>query len=331
MSDSPTLRDLAAQLQLSKSTVQRVLTGIGSVSPRVRQRVLNAAAQQGYRPNPLYSLLGSQKRRHSLKLTKIAYLFRKDFTSGNNFFAAAAAHGVTLGYSIEQVELDAVAAGKRLMEVLYNRGFVGALIGRVPPSDHAAILTNPQFPVVCCGRIDPLPLHTVHSDVTDMVRLAWSHLLKAGYRRIGPAICSHSPVIEDDLDRFATILQCQADTLEAADRLPSFRGRFRDSAALVRWARKFKPDAILGFSGTQFHLLKEAGIDMTRIGFATLHANHTAPELAGIVEPFVSIAHQAINLLDQLIRHRAIGLPEEPLHILVGGRWQPGSSLSPKA
>lgn len=54
-----TLRELAQQLGLSITTVSRALGGHGDVSAATRERVLAAAAELGYRPNPLGQRLRS--------------------------------------------------------------------------------------------------------------------------------------------------------------------------------------------------------------------------------------------------------------------------------
>jgi LacI family transcriptional regulator len=330
MPESPTLRDVAAYVGMGKSTVQRVLTGVGSVSPEAHKQIMEAVAKLGYRPNPLFSILGSQKHRHSMDPMKIAYIYRATCQAGVNYFPGAEARGKMLGYDVELVELAEFAAEKRLMDIFYHRGYAGVIVGQVPASDGAAILANTHLPVVSCGRISPLPLHTIQTDTTDLIRLAWSSILKAGYSRIGVALAPHVPVVEDDFDRFATVLQCQADTLAVKDRIPPLRAPLRDHNALIIWFHKYKPDAVLAFGTSLYYPLRDSGVDMSRIGFASLHNSVLSPEFAGMIEPLDSISREAVNFLDQLIRHRAVGTPEERLHLLVPGRWHDGDSLPPK-
>ena len=63
MFQSPTIRQIAENLGLGKSTVQRALTGQPGISEATRRRVSAAAEKMDYRPDPLYSMLGSQSRR----------------------------------------------------------------------------------------------------------------------------------------------------------------------------------------------------------------------------------------------------------------------------
>jgi len=331
MAASPTLRDVATHVGMGKSTVQRVLAGIGSVSPRARKRITKAAASLGYVPNPLFSILSSQKRRQSRKSMKIAYIYRKAYRTGVSYFPWAMVRGKMLGYQVEQVDLDELGAENRLMDVLYHRGFNGAIVGSLPATDHTAILCNTHFPLVRCGRIAPLPIHTIQGDVMGMTRLAWQSIIEAGYRRIGAAVGTHVPVLADDLDRLSAVLQCQSEIFPLKDRIPPLRAPLNDRAAVVKWFRRYKPDAVLGFGNGEYHYIKESGVDMSKVGYVSLHASPSSGEISGIAEPIDSISREAVNLLDQLIRHRSIGIPDEPLQILVPGVWNDGETLPLKS
>ena len=332
VSDAPTIRDLAGKLGLGKSTVQRALAGLPGISSATAKRVQAVAAEMGYRPDPLFSSLAMQRSRSRRHTLEIAYLRSANVRGGINPFEGIKAHAFPLGYDVHMIDPEALGAGKRLMKVLYHRGNVGVIVGPVTASCHEAILANTQLPVVCCGRIDPLPLHTVQPDITDHVRVVWRHIRAAGYSRIGPAIAQHTPAVEDDIDRLGAVLACQQEGRKQ-DRIPPLLTPLRDYPSLVAWFHRHKPDAVLGFSAGQYHALKQAGIDMTRVGFASLHASlgKYTTDIAGTEELNDSVAQEAVHLLDQFIRRRAVGLPSEPLHLLIPGRWKPGSSLPPKS
>ncbi|HSI84834.1 MAG: LacI family DNA-binding transcriptional regulator [Candidatus Methylacidiphilales bacterium] len=329
-----TIRDIATHLGLGKSTVQRALIGHAGISQSTREKVLKAAADLGYRPDPLFSILGSQSRQSRTRSLALAYLDRDEFsrsgdlTAGISGYNMAIQRGEELGYNIEHLRPSDLDAGKRLMDVLYHRGYAGVIIGQLRSPDHAAILANTHLPVVCCGRIDPLPLHTVQPDIVQMVRLAWSHMRQAGYKRIGASFGLHTPPIADDWERIGTAMACQQETLDKKDRVPPYMGCLRVPQTLVDWFHQHKPEAVIGFSIRQYYDLRDNGIDMSKVAFATLHtsANPGPTTIAGIVEANC-VARESVNLLDQLIRHRNVGIPSEPLRILVPGHWQAGDSL----
>lgn len=335
-----TIRDLAAHLQVGKSTVQRALSGQGGISPQTRERVLAAAAELGYRPDPLYSILGSQSRQSRSLSLALAYLDRDMYkdrrisisAAGVSSYEPARVRAEQLGYSLEHVHIDELGAGRRLMDVLYHRGYAGVLIGQTRTPDHEAILANTHLPVVCCGRIDPLPLHTVQPDIVQMVRLAWSQTLAAGYTRIGAAFGLHAVPIADDWERIGTFLACQTETVpNKRDRIPPNLSPMRDKAAAMAWLREYKPEAVIGFGLGSYYELRDGGVDMSRLAFVSLHTSLVTGSVgvAGVLEA-KSIAHESVNLLDQLIRHRNVGVPEQPLRILVPGKWRDGESLFPR-
>ena len=327
MSASPTIRDIAVKLGVSKSTVQRALTGQGSISAQTRQSVLESAKQLGYHPDPLFSSLARQRTRQRRTPLDIAYVHASDVRAGIIPFERVAEEAKALGYRARKIDPAELGSGSRLMDVLYHRGYVGVIIGPIRASMHAVILNNTHLPVVCCGRIDQLPLHTVQPDITDSVRVTWKKMIEAGWRRIGPAICMHPPPVEDDLDRLGAVLSCQQD-LPARHRLPPLKSTLRDQASLLAWFHRHKPDAVLGFSVAQYYMLKDSGVDMSRVGFASLHVSHvTDPHICGMDEANHKVVEESVHMLDHLIRRRSVGTPDEPLHLLIPGRWRDGQTL----
>ena len=62
MRKPPTIRDVAGELGLHKSTVSLALSGKGNLSAATRQKVLAAARELGYEPNPLAQRLAHGHR-----------------------------------------------------------------------------------------------------------------------------------------------------------------------------------------------------------------------------------------------------------------------------
>lgn len=327
MSSSPTIREIAAKLGIGKSTVQRALSGQGNITPATRDHILAAAKKLNYHPDPLF--LARQRTRTRREPLEIAYIHHPDARAGIPLFAAISDIAKSLGYRVQRINPVELSSGARLMDVLYHRGHVGVIIGPVRASMHAVILNNTHLPVVCCGRIDELPLHTVRPDITDSINVAWRRMVQAGYRRIGPAVCMHVPPVKDDLERFGAVMACQQD-MPVRHRIPPLKTGLRDSDALVAWFRRYQPDAVLGFAVAQYHMLKDAGVDMRRIGFASLHVDRIADApICGMNEALGKMADEAVHMLDQLIRRRSVGIPEEPLHLLIPSRWIDGETLRP--
>lgn len=326
MSTSPTIRDIAEKLGLGKSTVQRALAGQGNISAATRERVTKVAKEIGYHPDPLFSSLARQRTRQRRDRLDIAYIHASDAKAGTVSINEVSEAAESLGYRAHKIIPAELDSGPRLMDVLYHRGYVGVIIGPVRASLHATILNNRHLPMVCCGRIEQLPLHTVQPDITDSLRGTWAKVAAAGYRRIGAAICMHSPRVEDDIDRLGSSLACMQD-LPASRRIPPLTTGLKDDAALISWFKQHRPDAVIGFTTGQYYVLKDAGIDMESVGFAALHVTHPDEQFCGMEEANGKVANEAVHMLDQLIRRRDVGIPAEPLHLLIPSRWNAGVTL----
>ena len=332
----PTIRDIAAKLGLGKSTVQRVISGNPRCSEKTRRAVLEEAQSAGYQPDPLYSILGSQGRRRRVSRLPIAFVAHETADLPGNwktYFEYSCRRADELGYEITLVDPYDFGGGDNFTSILYHRGFVGVLVGTIRTPEHHFLLTNNQLPVVCCGRIDALPLHTVQPDVIQPVRLCWQKLQAHGYRRIGPAVCAHRQPVEDDTERLGAVLALQRNTLPPSEHIPPLLSPVADEAAFLKWFRRYKPDSVLAFRAANFWKLRDAGIPVEKIGFVSLHALSAASDpvvagvVAGVVQCLDTVACEAVNFLDQLIRHRSVGVPEMPIRIQVSGVWRDGESL----
>ncbi|WP_245275979.1 LacI family DNA-binding transcriptional regulator [Rhizobium giardinii] len=176
---SPTVKDVAREARVSVGTVSRVLARNETVNPGIRQRVEEVIARLGYRP----SSLG-----RSLRLNKsdIIGLIIPDIT--NPFFAELAKHLETLasaaGYSVLLANThDDPKAECKQVQSLLCRVPAGIVIAPVSGSLVGGILPDGLVSVT----IDrPLTGHSlVAVDNFEGGRLAASHLLELGHRRIG--------------------------------------------------------------------------------------------------------------------------------------------------
>ena len=331
MSDFLTIRDLALKLNVGKSTIHRALTGRPGVSPELRKLILEQATKMGYKPDPLFSAFASRKRQNRSRMVSIAFVYRSSVRGGVDYYLIPAMkRGLELGYQVEEIDLEYFKGSHRFMEILLIQGFLGVIIGGLRSEDHSAILANKLLPVVCCGQIDFLPLHTVQPAITENVRHCWKKVFELGYRRIGAGIGIHLPPMEDDSSRLGAILGCQEEMLEPKDRIPPYLSLNVDPVAFLKWFQIYQPEAVIGFSPSQYFDLKDAGVDLSRIGFASLHREYVPDykdSIAGLVEPSEIIGYESMNLLDQLIRHRSVGVPVKPLKIHVPSDWLDGESL----
>jgi LacI family transcriptional regulator len=176
---NPTVKDVAREAGVSVGTVSRVLAKNQTVNPDIRQRVEDVIVKLGYRP----SSLG-----RSLRLNKsdIIGLIIPDIT--NPFFSELAKHLETLasaaGYSVLLANThDDPTAERTQVQSLLTRVPAGIVIAPVSGSLVGEILPKGLISVT----IDrPLAGHSLIAvDNFEGGRLAASHLIELGHRRIG--------------------------------------------------------------------------------------------------------------------------------------------------
>jgi LacI family transcriptional regulator len=175
----PTVKDVARGAGVSVGTVSRVLAKNETVNPAIRQRVEEVIARLGYRP----SSLGRNLR---LNKSDIIGLIIPDIT--NPFFAELAKHLETLasaaGYSVllANTHEDPNAECKQVQSLL-GRVPAGIVIAPVSGSLVGEMLSDSLVSVTIDRALSGHSL--VATDNFEGGRLAASHLLELGHRRIG--------------------------------------------------------------------------------------------------------------------------------------------------
>jgi DNA-binding LacI/PurR family transcriptional regulator len=175
----PRLDDVAAAVGVSPATVSLVLRGVAGPSAVTRERVLEAAAQLGYRPDRAASLLASRRSRLVGVVMDIANPFHAQLVEDAQ--EAAERHGYDL-------VLSAVSRGRderRAVETLLDsRCEALILLGPQAPAEHLAALDK-QLPVVAVGR--PVPsagVDVIRAADDEGVAQAVQYLAGLGHRHI---------------------------------------------------------------------------------------------------------------------------------------------------
>ncbi|MFB2531754.1 LacI family DNA-binding transcriptional regulator [Paracoccus sp. p3-h83] len=189
------LKSLAAQLQLSPTTVSRALNGYPEVNEATRRRVAEAAKRLGYAPNMRARALATGRAMaigHVLTLSGRHELVNPvfaDFIMGAGEIYAR--NGYDLVLHIAPDDDDA-----RAYRDLRAKGNVDGVIVHAPRLNdpRIALLTDIGLPFVLHGRAEGVELPYSWTDVNNLraFRRATDFLLDLGHRRIalinGPAI-----------------------------------------------------------------------------------------------------------------------------------------------
>ena len=107
-----TVRQLAEHLGMSKSAVQRALSGKKDVKASKRDAVLKAADELGYVRDSFFSTLASQRQRSRSTNLPVAYFHQTETFGGNistlgyNLSGELTRIAGSLGFEIEQVSIS---------------------------------------------------------------------------------------------------------------------------------------------------------------------------------------------------------------------------------
>ena len=178
---NPTLADVADRAGVSRSLASLALRGDPGVLPEKRARILRAAAELNYRPNPLARDLASRE-------TRTVGVVVGDIT--NPFLAVLAreidslarARGYDVLLSINGAPDEAARAS---VEGLLAQRVAGVVLVGAPTSDAAIRAIAGLLPVAYVGRhLATLEVDSVSTDDFFGATLAVEHLVGAGHGRI---------------------------------------------------------------------------------------------------------------------------------------------------
>lgn len=191
-----TILDLAARLNLSKSTVSRALTGHPHVNPATRQRVLALADELSYQRNQLaISLLTRQTRVVGIMVPEFLSFFFAQAIIGAQEALTSAGYNAFICHSHESY--DAEVANARALLASRVDGVLVSHTKETRNFDHFRQFQRQGIPVVFFNRVcEDMDVPKVVVDDYHGAFAAVEHLILTGHRRIahlaGPATLPNS-------------------------------------------------------------------------------------------------------------------------------------------
>lgn len=345
-SNPPTLREIARRAGVSHTTVSLSLRNHPSIPEATREKLRHLADELGYRSNVLVSALMSQVRlkQHKSGPEIVGFLTGgpaadewKNHSASVGFYEGARRRAQQIGMRIEPFWLGPGGAhANAACRMLRTRAIRGHLITpfAVPVYEHE--LDWPHL--ICVGLGYVFNQHALHRATHNHFRgafLAYEELVKRGYRRIGLMLDRDDQNRRVNYGWLGGYLAAQnthgGPRLEpllttAGEELPQAKG----------WLREARPDAIIGFGPTQFHVLTRLGYSIPRdLAYAALdveqmHLAHVE-EVSGINQNLPLIGATAIDILASQLYHNELGLPQRPVFSMIEGYWVPGRTAPEKA
>ena len=326
------MSDIAAKLGLSTMTVSRALRNAGSVKASTRARVLNAAKDLEYRPDPSLGILNMYRhgrRQHALG-EKIAFVtdfptadgWRKVITFAR-YFEGAQRRAAQLGYGIELFWIGAAGlTPSRASEILRGRGIRGIIIGPLARGRSSLALNWEYFSTVALGRSLEHPgLSVASANHFQAMELACAEVARRGYRRIGFAVTAGDEARTHGAPRAAFRMLQESLTLPL---VPALVVTDFSKDAITTWAQTYQPDILLTSEQTHYDLLR-AGSGRRRNPIAFVHLNvDPASDHSGVDQRHDVVGEQAAALLHLKLLQRETGVPVPREMLLVDCAWKEG-------
>lgn len=179
-----TIKDMAAELGISPSTVSKALKNHPDISEETRNKVNELARKLNYNPNPIaLSLRSSRTRTIGLVIPEIVHHFFSSVISGIEDVAYDAGYNVMIYQSNESFNRELIVT-----QALLNSRVEGMLISLSKETrnyDHLAMVIENGVPLVMFDRVcKELEADKVTVDDFEGAFSAVCHLVRTGCKRI---------------------------------------------------------------------------------------------------------------------------------------------------
>lgn len=318
MSDSRPLRatsnDVARHAGVSRALVSGVLNGTMStmrVSTLTRQRVLAAAMELGYTPNPLAQAL---RRQHSNVIGYVPRFARRDpYEHPVPFILGMRVARAAMGRHFHVVEASAESAEARVSDevvrFMRERQVDGVVLDSPERAEEVQRFIDEGLPVVQVIRShSDVDSPAVVVDPVAGIAEAVNHLIDLGHRDV--AFIGHGgthPVDRLRLDCFtATLrahrLEIRQDQMRLVDDYDIAAGR---AAMVALLDAPQRPTALFAAGDNlavgALQALYGAGVrvpdDLSVISYDDIFAAYLAPPLTSVAQPLEEVAERALTLL----------------------------------
>lgn len=330
----PSIVDVARTAGVSKSTVSLAMRNSPLLAEKTLKAVQKVARRLGYRPNMLFSVMGSGNRLKRKGPDRLPIAYLHDSPPGTKEigdFRFLPGIALDYGFSIDPFNLNDFKTALEVEKTLFHRGYSAVIVGRITNRKSIAYdLELADFTVISnTNTLWKENFHRVSGDVFKAVQLAWDKCIEAGFRRIGAAVCRHAPPVPDDDMRLGAVLERQSHHAAKQVAIKPFLGEPGDMEGFASWVRKERPDAVVGFHIGHYYRLKEdfgSGVPAFA-GLIIQPGDEWSSSVSGVLYQEREVAEVSISLLDQEIRKRIHGIPEHVMRINLAPRWHEGETL----
>ena len=337
---NPTLRSLAKELGLSRTTVSDALRG----SPRVKQdtikRVIAAAEAAGYQRNPLTGTVMSLLRRSGGQDFR-GVIAAIDFVPTNRSphaqrYSDAVVAGINeraseLGFKVERFEVGPQGMHlKRLDTILHTRGIQALIIlPAVGFPDLSELHWNRYTAVYADYFIDRPALHCVCSDHYRSMVALLHEVHRRGYRRPGLYI---EIALDERLQfRWEGAFVALQKYLPDITEVPPLRVGKLTEKDFLAWFERYQPDVVFGHDGDAVEWMRRAGAKVPEThGYVCLNSLRAPRGSACLDLQSGQLGARAAELVTAQLLHNELGVPMQPSLTTIPAKMIEGISLPAK-
>ncbi len=311
---SQTLRQIAAKLGLSPSTLSRALHRDPRVNNVTMERVQAALKKAGYQLDPVVSAGMSKIRQRNFYRESIAWCGdspRESMPWLAPFFESVEGFGARLGYEVEYFHFTKATPRElaRLASIWRARGIRGVIVG--PFREGHAELPFPWegFAWISIGHALETPvLHSVGRDYSSDIKAALAWLESRGCRRPcfiqGPGVnhLFRQPMMEASLVYYHGV--------RSRPRAPFYELNPEKAEEFLAWIKANRPDGIILPRSLRSPLREMTGVldGLPRVLLSTPDTPDTRDDVH-FTARYEVIGQVATNLMHRLLSNREFGLP----------------------
>ncbi len=336
---TPTLRTLAKELGLSRTTVSDALRGSPRVKSATVELVRAAAKAAGYERNPLTGAVMSQLRRSRGQQFRGVIAALEIIDPGRSElmerYNGTVLKGISdranhLGFKVERFEIgpDHVRLS-RLDTILHTRGIQGlVLLPAAGFPDFSALSWQRYTAVYTDYFINHPPLHCVCSDhYRSMVGLL-QELHARGYRR--PGLFMEIPHDERLQFRWEGAFLALQKYLPEITVVPALRMEKITRPGFETWFKKYNPDVVIGHHAEALTWMKACGAKLPKThAYVCLNSLRASGNCAALDLQTAQLGARAVELVIGQLLHNEFGIPSQPSLTTLTAKLIEGPTLRP--
>lgn len=333
---SVSMRDIAAEANVSVSTVSLAMKNSSRISADTKECVMRIAEKLGYRPDPRVTELMEHLRmeRSKRQASRIAVLVPeldseevKDYHPLHSNISGMQEQALLAGFDLELIYLKTMNASlSRIRGILVARGIKGVILAPFKNGVGQLEMDFDGFCAATAGYSITRPnLNRACPNYLQMMDELLEHLCSLGYRRIGFIMTYHKGGTGHKL--FSSSFLYYQSEIDAKDRIPILPRREISDAGILQWMEKNRPEVVIS-AGEIYQRLLKLGFSVPEdLGFASLDLSEPPYDAAGMHHRHRQVGRETIKLVLTSLNFNLTGVPEHPKIVLVDSHRKEGGSL----